>query len=110
MVHGWPKITNPLGATEMVAGIGFAPAAFWSVALSLFEFMGGLFLLVGLLTRFAAAGATVILLVTVYFHWVQLGQGYSGSELSLIWAAATLTFVARGGGKYSIDRLIGKEL
>ncbi|MEC7760976.1 MAG: DoxX family protein [Pseudomonadota bacterium] len=110
MVHGWPKIQNPLGATEMVAGIGFAPAAFWSVALSVTEFAGGLLLLLGLFTRLAAAGATVILLVTVYFHWVMLEQGYSGAELSLIWAAVTLHFVAKGGGRFSLDRVFGREL
>ena len=69
-----------------------------------------LLLAIGLLTRLAAGGTTIILLVTVYFHWVILGQGYSGSELSLIWSAVTLVFLARGGGRYSVDRLIGMEL
>ena len=106
MVHGWPKITNPLGAADMVAGIGFQPAAFWSVALAVTEFGGGLLLVLGLLTRLAAAGGTIILLVTVYFHWVQLDQGYRGAELSLIWSAITLYFVAVGGGRISLDRAL----
>jgi putative oxidoreductase len=110
MVHGWPKITNPTGAAEMVAGMGFNPGWLWSILLSVTEFTGGLLLAIGLLTRLAAGGTTIILLVTVYFHWVILGQGYSGSELSLIWSAVTLVFLARGGGRYSVDRLIGKEL
>ncbi len=37
-------------------------------------------------------------------------RGYSGAELSLIWSAVTLTFLAKGGGRYSLDRLLGKEL
>ncbi|WP_068300912.1 DoxX family protein [Pararhodobacter sp. CCB-MM2] len=106
MVHGWPKISNPLGTVDMVAGIGFQPAAFWAVALAVTEFGGGLLLVLGLLTRLAAAGCTVILLVTVYFHWVQLGQGYGGAELSLIWSAVTLFFVGVGGGRLSLDRLL----
>jgi len=106
MVHGWPKITNPLGTADMVAGIGFQPAAFWSVALAVTEFGGGVLLVLGLLTRLAAAGCTIILLVTVYFHWVQLGQGYRGAELSLIWSAVTLYFVTVGGGRISLDRAL----
>ena len=106
MVHGWPKILNPLGAAEMVAGIGFQPAAFWSVALAVTEFGGGLLLVLGLLTRLAAAGCTVILLVTVYFHWAYLDQGYRGAELSLIWSAITLYIVGVGGGRLSLDRLV----
>jgi len=54
--------------------------------------------------------ALIILLATVYFHWIILEQGYRGAELSLIWSAVTLTFVTRGGGRYSLDRLIKKEL
>ncbi len=110
MVHGWPKIQNPTGAADMVSGLGFAPGWVWSILLSVTEFAGGLLLALGLLTRLAAGGTTVILLVTIYFHWVVLEQGYRGAELSLIWSAVTLTFLAKGGGRFSLDRLIGREL
>lgn len=108
-VHGWPKIQNPMGLTGMVESIGFAPSWFWAFALAITEFFGGLLLIVGLFTRPVAAAATVVLLVTVWFHWVQLGQGWKGSELSMIWAAVTFLFVARGAGRFSVDRVIGRE-
>lgn len=110
MVHGWPKIQNPTGAAGMVEGLGFAPGWFWSILLSVTEFNGGLLLVLGLFTRLAAGGTTVILLVAAYFHWVALDQGYGGAELALIWSAVTLTFLAKGGGRFSLDRLLGKEL
>mgnify|MGYP001221281662 FL=1 len=110
MVHGWPKLMAPMGTVGMVESIGFAPGWFWSPALAVTEFFAGLLLVLGLLTRFAAAGSTVILLVTIWFHWVLLGQGYGGSELSLLWSAITLYFVTRGGGQYSLDRVIGRQL
>lgn len=94
----------------MVSGLGFAPGWFWSILLSVTEFTGGLLLALGLLTRLAAGATTVILLVTVYFHWIVLEQGYKGAELSLIWSAVTLTFLAKGGGRFSVDRLVGREL
>lgn len=110
MVHGWPKLMAPMGTVGMVESIGFVPGWFWSPALAVTEFFGGLLLVLGLLTRFAAAGSTIILLVTIWFHWVLLDQGYGGSEISLLWSAITLYFVARGGGLYSLDRVIGRQL
>lgn len=109
-MHGWPKIQDPMRAVGMVESIGFHPGWLWSPALAAGEFFGGLLLMFGLLTRFAAGATTVILLVTVYFHWVLKAEGYSGAELSLIWSGVTLFFVARGGGRFSVDRLIGREI
>lgn len=110
VMHGWPKIQAPFGAAEMVGGIGFQPAWLWSLALSATEFFGGILLILGLLTRPAALATTIVLLVTVWFHWVKLGQGWSGAELSIIWASATLFLAVHGGGRFSLDRLIGREI
>ena len=52
---------------------------------------------------------SIVLLVTVYFHWIMKAEGYPGSELSLIWLGITLFFVAHGGGRWSLDRLIGRQ-
>lgn len=109
MAHGWPKIQAPLGAVQMVEGIGFYPGWLWSPALAATEFIGGFLLIIGLLTRPVALAATFVLLVTVWFHWIHLEQGYSGAELSLIWAAATFLFVVRGGNRYSVDGAIGRQ-
>ncbi|MFN4131093.1 MAG: DoxX family protein [Paracoccaceae bacterium] len=109
MVHGWPKLMDPMGAVGMVERIGFWPSWFWSPALGVGEFFGGLLLVLGLFVRPAAVVASVMLLVTVWFHWVMLDQGYAGAELSLIWSAVTLWFAVRGGGRWSLDRMLGKE-
>lgn len=108
-VHGWPKIQAPLGNVGMVESIGFYPGWFWSPALAGTEFFGGLLLMAGLLTRPVAAAATFILLVTTWFHWVRLEQGFGGAELSMIWAAVMFFFFVRGGGRHSLDRLIGRQ-
>jgi len=110
MVHGWPKIIDPLGKSQLLANSGFHPAAFWSIALSVTEFFGGLLLLLGLFTRLAALGTFIILSVAAYFHWVLWNQGWSGAEFPLLWAAVNLFFVAQGGGRYSLDGLRGREL
>ncbi|ESY15958.1 MULTISPECIES: DoxX family protein [unclassified Mesorhizobium] len=107
-IHGSQKITNPFGAAEMVEGLGFYPGAFWSLLLSCTEFFGGILIAIGLLTRPAAFAGMIVLLVTVWFHWITVGQGFSGAEKSLLWAAILLFFVIRGGNHQSVDARIGK--
>ncbi|MES0195745.1 DoxX family protein [Mesorhizobium sp. M0011] len=107
-IHGSQKITHPFGAAEMVEGLGFYPGALWSLLLACTEFFGGIFIAIGFLTRPAAFAGLFVLLVTVWFHWVTMGQGYSGAEKSLLWAAILLFFVIRGGNRHSVDARIGK--
>ncbi|QPC89395.1 DoxX family protein [Mesorhizobium sp. INR15] len=107
-IHGSQKITNPLGAAEMVEGLGFYPGVFWSPLLACTEFLGGILIVIGLLTRPAAVAGMFVLLVTVWFHWVTMDQGFSGAEKSLLWAAILLFFVIRGGNRHSVDARIGK--
>jgi putative oxidoreductase len=108
-IHGLGKIGDPFGAAGMVEGLGFYPGAFWSLMLSCAEFFGGILLAVGFLTRPAALAATIVLLVTVWFHWITMGQGYSGAEKSILWAAMCFFFFIRGGNRHSVDARIGKE-
>ena len=73
------------------------------MALAATEFFGGLLLVLGLLTRPAALGATIVLLVTVYFHWIVQSQGWAGAEKSILWAAMTFLLFVRGAGAFSVD-------
>jgi putative oxidoreductase len=107
-IHGSGKIVNPFGAAEMVEGLGFYPGTFWSPLLAATEFFGGILIALGLLTRPAAFAGMIVLLVTVWFHWVTMGQGFSGAERSILWAAILAFFVVRGGNRQSIDARLGK--
>jgi putative oxidoreductase len=109
ITHGASKIANPFGAVEMVEGLGFYPGVFWSPLLSATEFFGGILIALGLLTRPAAIAAAIILLVTVWFHWITMSQGYSGAEKSILWAAIFLFFAVRGGNRHSLDARLGRE-
>ena len=93
----------------MVEGLGFYPGVFWSPLLAVTEFFGGILLALGLLTRPAAFAGMIVLLVTVWFHWVTMGQGFSGAEKSILWAAIFFYFVIRGGNRHSVDAKLGKE-
>ena len=90
--------------------LGFSNGLLMAVAAGSVEFFGGVLLALGLLTRPAAAAASVLLLVALFQH---LGAGFfwteGGYEYPLLWLIVTLTFVVKGGGAHSVDRYIGKE-
>lgn len=108
-VHGSGKITNPFGAAGMVERLGFYPGEVWSLLLSCTEFFGGILIAIGLLTRPAAFAGMMVLLVTVWFHWVVQGEGFSGAEKSILWAAILFFFVIRGANSQSVDARIGRQ-
>lgn len=109
VTHGAAKITNPFGAAEMVEGLGFYPGVFWSPLLAATEFFGGILIALGLLTRPASLAAAIVLLVTVWFHWITMEQGYGGAEKSIIWAAIFIFFAIRGANRHSVDARIGRQ-
>ena len=110
VTHGMGKIGDPFGSAGMVESLGFYPGAFWSLLLSCTEFFGGILIAIGFLTRPASLAAMFVLLVTVWFHWVTQGQGYSGAEKSILWAAIFFYFAIRGGNRHSVDARIGKAI
>lgn len=109
VTHGLGKIMNPFGAVGMVESLGFYPGVFWSPLLAATEFFGGILVAIGFLTRPAAFATTIVLLVTVYFHWIVQSEGLMGAEKSIIWAAALFFFAIRGGNAHSVDAKIGRE-
>lgn len=108
VTHGLGKIGDPFGSAGMVESLGFYPGAFWSLLLSLTEFFGGILIAIGLLTRPAAFASMFVLLVTVWFHWITLEQGYSGAEKSILWSTVFFFFAVRGGNRHSLDARLGR--
>lgn len=109
VTHGAGKIVNPFGATGMVESLGFHPGVLWSPLLAATEFFGGILIALGLLTRPASVAAAIVLLVTVYFHWIVRAEGYGGAEKSILWAAIFIFFAIRGANRHSVDARIGRE-
>lgn len=110
VAHGSQKIVDPFGSSDLVGMIGFYPAPFWSALLSVTEFAGGILLVLGLLTRPAAFATSIILLVTIWFHWVTVDQGFAGAEKSILWFSALVYFIVHGGGPVSVDARLGKQI
>ena len=75
------------------------------------EFVGGIALILGLFTRFWAAAAAIEMALITMIYWKTgfswLNRGY---EYTLLWGFVCFAIALRGGGPYSVDRVIGKEL
>ena len=110
--HGWPKLMMGVGATANMALVkrGIAPAEPLAVVLIAIETLGGLCIALGLFTRFWAAAATIEMSVIVYHQLPKFGWTERGYEYPLMWGLVMFAIALRGGGPYSLDRKIGKEL
>jgi putative oxidoreductase len=114
--HGMWKLFGITGGTkegmiDFFSRIGLEPAGLLVNLVGSVEFFGGILIAVGLLTRPAAAAATVPpAKAALSFHlpfgfYVEPG----GVEFSGLWAVVLLMIAIRGGGRISLDALIGRE-
>jgi putative oxidoreductase len=110
--HGWPKLMMGVGATANMALVkrGIYPAEPLAIVLIAIETLGGLCIALGLATRFWAVAAFVEMMVIVYHHLPKFGWTGPGYEYPLFWGLVMVAIALRGGGPYSIDRRIGREL
>src|SRR5262249_38309080 len=99
-------------AANVFAKNGIEPALMWAYVVMFLGVVGGVCLIVGLFTRFFAAVLAIEMLVALLV--VQLAKvsaaGAGGYEYVLLIGVVCFTIAIRGGGPYSADRLIGKEL
>jgi putative oxidoreductase len=106
------KIGAGAVAANIMAKNGLEPAILFAYAVIALEIVGGVCLIVGLFTRFFAAALAIEMLIALLF--VHLPKGYAagggGYEYVLLIGAVCFVIVMRGGGPYSVDRMIGKEL
>jgi putative oxidoreductase len=112
--HGVPKVFNQGVAAFAAAGLqkrGIEPALPLAFIVAFLETVCGVCIALGLFTRFFAAAIAIELLVVTLVHWPQgFGWGNRGYEYPLFWGLIMFAIALRGGGPYSLDRKIGKEL
>jgi len=110
--HGWPKLTAGVAATAANALIkrGIGPAEPLAVVLIVLETVGGVCVALGLATRFFALAIFIEMMVIVYQYLPKFGWTGPGYEYPLMWGLVMLAIALRGGGPYSIDRKLRREL
>jgi putative oxidoreductase len=111
--HGYAKLfEGGVWRTGGIASMGLWPPIVWSFLVAGVEFFGAIMLAVGFLTRLAAASIAIEMLVIVFFKQWQFGYFWTnkGYEFPLLWGLLSIAVFFRGGGRYSVDHWLGKEL
>jgi len=112
--HGIQKIM--LGSAGNLAVVidkqmGVSFPLMWAYFAIFAESVGAICLAIGLFTRLAALIIWIEMgVIIVFFQW-QFGYFWTvrGYEYALLWWLLCLAIFFRGGGRYAVDRLIGKE-
>ncbi len=120
--HGAQKMLGWFGGYGFSGTMGFLtsgmhiPAVFAFLAIAA-EFFGSLGLILGLLTRIAAFGIAVNMLVAILMVHMQFGffanwsgkQKGEGIEYHLLVLALAIALIIRGGGAFSADRALSEK-
>jgi putative oxidoreductase len=117
LTHGVGKLMNQdvaVFAARSMAGRGLEPSLPFAYAVYFLESVGAVMIILGLFTRFIAAGLSIQFFIITFVAHFQFGYGWSsprgGWEFPLMWGLIFFAIALRGGGPYSLDRAIGREL
>ena len=123
LAHGAQKVCGWLGGpgfdrTVTTFNQAMGIPVFFAVLAILAEFLGGIGLIVGLLSRIAAFGIAVNMVVAVLLVHAQNGlfmnwsgnQRGEGFEYHLLALAAAVLIMVRGAGAWSLDRVLEARL
>jgi putative oxidoreductase len=110
--HGWAKInTGPAGIMAYMSRLGLEPSALFTSVAFFNEIIGAILIALGLFTRPAAALLVIqFIVLTVLVH---IPRGYmvaGGVEFPLLWLLMLIAVLLRGGGPWSLDRKLGREI
>lgn len=114
--NGWGKLHNLPHVTEFFASLGLPAPGFTAAFVSTFEFVGGILLAVGLLSRIAALGIFIDM-TTAY--WTADRESFlaffsdpgkfTNADPFIFWFVALLILII-GPGKLSLDTLLRRML
>lgn len=112
LAHGLGKIPPSEGFVGFVGSLGLPAPGLMAWMAGISEFVGGLLLVVGLLTRPAAFFVAGTMAVALFgAHWNDLfGDGsFTNAEPALLFFSVAVMFVLTGAGRYSLDALLSRR-
>ena len=100
------------GTGQWMDSIGLAPGYLMALMAGSAEFFGGLFLIIGLLTRPTALILAITMIVAIFTVHINNGlfMSSNGYEFGLSLLAITLALFIQGGRSYSLDGEIYNNL
>ncbi|MFZ0426436.1 MAG: DoxX family protein [Xanthobacteraceae bacterium] len=111
--HGIQKIMMGVNLVPYIdKQLGLPFPTLWAYLAIFAESAAAICLAIGLFTRLAALVIWIEMgVIIVFFQW-QFGYFWTnkGYEYALLWWLLCLAIFFRGGGRYSVDRMLGKEI
>ena len=110
--HGYGKVFGGIdGTAGFFKSVGIEPALYFAWYVGLAEFVGGICVALGLLTRVFSIQLVIILSVATFY--IHLPNGFlwikGGYEYPLLWMLIMIAITFRGGGAFSLDSQLPKE-
>ena len=104
IIHGWGKVMR--GGQLSISTLAFG------IFLTFIEFFGGICITIGMFTRFFAAAVAIEMAYLTFIQYWDNGYGWrkDGYEYVMMWGTLAFAISLRGGGPYSVDRVLGREL
>ncbi len=117
MAHGSQKLFGWFGGgglhgtAKSFADLGIKPELVWAVVVAIVEFFGGLAVICGLLTFWAASFLAITMIVAIIkVHWPNgFFLAKKGYEYNLILLASSVSLMITGPGRLALDRLLFKK-
>ncbi|MFT6255975.1 MAG: putative oxidoreductase [Cellvibrionaceae bacterium] len=118
MAHGGQKLFGWFGGYglegtgQWMASIGIAPGVLMAFLAGSAELVGGLFILLGLLTRPAAVVLAFTMIIAIASVHISNGlfMANNGYEFALALLAASVSLALSGSGKVALDKAIVSKL
>ena len=116
LVHGADKVLNGdiTKFTASLAARGLEPSFLLAYVIYFLETAGAVMIMLGLFTRVVAPMIAIHFFVITFVAHFANGYGWTnprgGWEYPLMWGVLFFAIALRGGGPYSLDRLLRREL
>ena len=108
---GWIGERTFEGTVKFIGSLGFPLPTVFTGLLVGAEVLGGLLLILGLLTRASAFTQVIAMLVAVFMVHFDAGMfGQGGYQWALLLGACSVALLVEGAGKGSLDKMIADQM
>jgi putative oxidoreductase len=111
IAHGAQKVFGSFGGRGLAAfatgdaPLGLRPGWLWLGAAAFAELIGGILVLLGLLTRLGAFAIASVMLVAMFgVHWGAFFMNNKGIEFTVALLGMSIALMIAGGGQASFDQ------
>ncbi|MFH1916461.1 MAG: DoxX family protein [Nanoarchaeota archaeon] len=109
ILHGLSKFTGGLDKFQgFLTSLNVPAAGFFATLVAIVELLGGIFILAGFMTRYAAIGIGIVMVFAIILAKAKAGF-LGGYELDMLYLAGAISLLITGGGAISVDNLFHRE-